>query len=54
MTFGSDRSISKGEVDLEWVPFYVENNCLILFYFGIVIQSAVAQLVTQGAYKYLR
>ena len=54
MTFGSNRSISKGEVDLERVPFYVENNCLILFYSGRGIQSAVAQLVTQRAYKYLR
>ena len=52
MTFGSGRSISKGEVDLERVPFYIENNSLILFNFGIVIQSAVTQLVTQRAFKY--
>ena len=50
MTFGSDRSISKGEVDLERVPFYVESLLLnSVFYFGIFIQSAVAQLVTKRA-----
>ena len=45
MTFGSECSISKAKVDLERVPVYVENCCLNR-YFGILIQSAVAQLVT--------
>ena len=38
MTFGSDRSISKGEIDLERVPFYVENNP-ILFRYSYTIRS---------------
>ena len=46
MTFGSDCSISKAKVDLERVPVYVENCCLNCWYFGILILSAVAQLVT--------
>ena len=46
MTFGSDCSISKAKVDLERVPFYVENCCLNCGNFGIMIQSTVAQLVT--------
>ena len=50
MTFGSDGSISKGKVGLEQVPFYVE-IIFKLFYFGIFIQSSVAQLVTQKAYS---
>ena len=46
MTFGSDSSISKGKDDLELVPVYVENGCLNCCYFGSLIQSTVAQLVT--------
>ena len=46
MTFGSERSISKAKVDLDRVPVYVENCCLNCCYFGILIQSVVAQLVT--------
>ena len=47
MTFETDCSISKAKVDLERVPVYVETCCLNGYYFGILIQSAVAQLVTQ-------
>ena len=46
MTFESDCSISKAKVGLERVPVYVENCCLKHCYFGILIQFAVAQLVT--------
>ena len=46
MTFGKDCSISKAKVDLEREPVYVENCCLNCCYFDILIQSAVAQLVT--------
>ena len=46
MTFGSDCSISKEKVDLERVPDYVENCYLSGCYFGILMQSSVAQLVT--------
>ena len=45
MTFGSECSIPKANVDLERVPDYVENCCLTCCYFGILIQSVVAQLV---------
>ena len=45
MTFGSECSISKAKVDRERVPVYVENCCLNCYYFGILIQSVVAQLI---------
>ena len=48
MTFETDCSISRAKVELERVPvyMYVENSCLNCCYFGISIQSSVAQLVT--------
>ena len=36
MTFISERSISKGEVDLERVPFYVETYCWFCFLFRYI------------------
>ena len=48
-----DRIVPFQKERLIWNGYHFTLK-IILFYFGIVIQSAVAQLVTQRAYKNLR